>query len=205
MKKCAIAAVVLMAATLTACGGGNASNTADSANSTPDTTSTRDTTSTPAPPASSSATGSPSTPASSSGTGSSSGGSNSGSDYCSKLRAAKAQFDSLKITTLSNDTFQKVTDQFDNLTSAAPSAVAGDWQTLSSALHKVQQILASANLSFDDLQTLTSGHRPPGVTIKQLDRVGKELTKFSTDKSFSKAANAISADAKAECGLTLGK
>jgi hypothetical protein len=196
MKRCAIAAAVLLAASLTACGG--AGDTANNADNTPATSTATSTSTSTTPPADPSTTA-PSTPESSSDSG---GGDDSA--YCAELRATKSQFDNLNITGLNDAAFTKLTEKFDSLANAAPSAVHDDWQTLSAALTRVKQILASAGLSFDDLKTLTSGNKPPGVTLKQLEKVGRQLTAFSKDSSFTKAANEISAHAKAECGINLG-
>jgi hypothetical protein len=193
MRKLALATAVLLAASLTACGG--ASKTDNSSSGTgAKTTSTVSTTS------STSSTTSTTTSSDDSG----SGGSDPGSSYCTELRTAKAKFKSLDFTGLDDDQFKNLTDEFDTLTSDAPDEVKADWATLTSALKKVQQILANAGLSFSDLQGLSSGQIPHGVTPQQLKKLGKDLQAFSADSSFQKAASHITVHAKAECGINMG-
>lgn len=185
MRRLALATAVLLAASLTACGG--ASKTDNSSSGTGNKTDTTSSTT--------------STTTSSDNSGS--GGSDPGSSYCTELRTAKDKFKSLDFTGLNDDQFKNLTDEFDTLTSDAPDEVKADWATLAAALKKVQQILANAGLSFGDLQGLSSGQIPHGVTPQQLKKLGKDLQAFSSDRSFQKAAAQITAQAKAECGINM--
>jgi hypothetical protein len=192
MRKLVLATVVLMAASLTACGG--ASKT-DSAGGTAKST-TSDTKSATTP-----------TTASSNGAGSSAspgGGSDPASAYCTALKGAKDKFKTLNLTGLNDNQFKQVTDEFDALGAAAPAAVKADWATVSGALKQVYQILANAGLSFNDLQNLGSGHLPKGVTAQDMAKLGKQLTKSMQGSGFQAAATRITAEAKAECGVSLG-
>jgi hypothetical protein len=192
MRKLVLATVVLMAASLTACGG--ASKT-DSAGGTAKST-TSDTKSATTP-----------TTASSNGAGSSAspgGGSDPASAYCTALKGAKDKFKTLNLTGLNDNQFKQVTDEFDALGAAAPAAVKADWATVSGALKQVYQILANAGLSFNDLQNLGSGHLPKGVTAQDMAKLGKQLTASMQGSGFQAAATRITAEAKAECGVSLG-
>jgi hypothetical protein len=195
MRRLALATVVLMAASLTACGG--ASKTDSSAGGTAKTTTSdsKSTSSTTSTTASSDSGGSSDSPG---------GGSDPASAYCTALKGAKDKFKSLNFTGLDDDQFKQVTDEFDALGAVAPAEVKADWATVSGALKQVYQILANAGLSFNDLQNLGSGHLPKGVTAQDMAKLGDQLTKSMKGSGFQAAATRITAEAKAECGVSLG-
>ncbi len=188
MRRVAFATVALLAASLTACGG--SSDTAGS-----DTTAgSSDTSAVQAPTSDTSSSDAPST----------SGGDSTGavgSAYCTELKTAKAEFKTIDFQHLSEDQFQKLRDEFDTLGQAAPPDVQDDWSGLTSSLDHVRQILADAGLTFDDLQALSSGQVPQGVTVTQLQKLGKQLQQFSADTTFADAAKNITQNAKTVCGL----
>jgi hypothetical protein len=197
MRKLVLATVVLTAVSLTttACGGAgktdSAGGTAKSASGTKSATSST----TPTTTASSTGAGSSESPG---------GGSDPASAYCTALKGAKDKFKTLNLTGLDDNQFKQVTDEFDALGAAAPAAVKADWATVSGALKQVYQILANAGLSFNDLQSLQSGHLPKGVTAQDMAKLGKQLTKSMQGSGFQAAATRITAEAKAECGVSLG-
>jgi hypothetical protein len=191
MRRLAFAGVVLMAASVTACGG--ASETADSSPTKSSTVTSSDTSS-----AGTSAT--PSTP-----TSDDNSGSGSNSDYCTELKAAKSQFHNLDVQAFTENQFKQLTTEFDALEAAAPADVKADWATLATALKQVDQILSDAGLSFRDLKQMgTTGQLPNGVTAQDLQKLGLKLQKAVQGKSFERAARRISASAKSECGIELG-
>ncbi|MDX6365942.1 MAG: hypothetical protein QOK30_1018 [Nocardioidaceae bacterium] len=196
MRKLVLATVVLMAASLTACGGASKTDSAGgSAKATTSDTKSATTSSTTPTTASSNGAGSSESPG---------GGSDPASAYCTALKGAKDKFKTLNLTGLNDNQFKQVTDEFDALGAAAPAAVKADWATVSSALKQVYQILANAGLSFNDLQNLGSGHLPKGVTAQDVAKLGKQLTKSMQGSGFQAAATRITAEAKAECGVSLG-
>jgi hypothetical protein len=196
MRKLVLATVVLMAASLTACGGASKTDSAGgSAKATTSDTKSATTSSTTPTTASSNGAGSSESPG---------GGSDPASAYCTALKGAKDKFKTLNLTGLNDNQFKQVTDEFDALGAAAPAAVKADWATVSSALKQVYQILANAGLSFNDLQNLGSGHLPKGVTAQDMAKLGKQLTKSMQGSGFQAAATRITAEAKAECGVSLG-
>jgi hypothetical protein len=144
------------------------------------------------------------TPTTAASSGSSGGGSDPASAYCTALKGAKDKFKTLDLTGLDDDQFKQVTDEFDALGAAAPAEVRADWATVSSALKHIYQILADAGLSFNDLQNLGSGQLPKGVSAQEMAKLGKQLTKSMQGSGFQAAAARISAEAKAECGVSLG-
>jgi hypothetical protein len=192
MRKLAFGIIVMMAASLTttACGGDD-NKASDSAPRSSSTVSSSD----------KSPSATRSTAASSDDSG---GGSDPGSAYCTELKNAKSRFKNLDITGLSDDQFQKVAEEFDAIASAAPADVKDDWNTVAGALKQVHKILSDAGLSFSDLQGLSSGHLPKGVTPQTLKKVGRQLATFGRNSHFQEAATTITAAAKAECGIDMG-
>jgi hypothetical protein len=199
MRKLVLATVVLMAASLTttACGGASKTDSAGgiAKATTSDTKSATTSSTTPTTAASSNGAGSSESPG---------GGSDPASAYCTALKGAKDKFKTLNLTGLDDSQFKQVTDEFDALGAAAPAEVKADWATVSSALKQVYQILANAGLSFNDLQSLGSGQLPKGVTAQDMAKLGKQLTKSMQGSGFQAAATRITAEAKAECGVSLG-
>ncbi|MDX6319085.1 MAG: hypothetical protein QOD35_2485 [Nocardioidaceae bacterium] len=199
MRKLVLATVVLMAVsvTTTACGGASKTDSAGGTAkaTTSGTKSTTTSSTTPTIAGSSNGAGSSESPG---------GGSDPASAYCTALKGAKDKFKTLNLTGLDDNQFKQVTDEFDALGAAAPAAVKADWATVSSALKQVYQILANAGLSFNDLQNLGSGHLPKGVTAQDMARLGRQLTKSMQGSGFQAAATRITAEAKAECGVSLG-
>jgi hypothetical protein len=191
MRRLAFAGVLLMAASVTACGG--ASKTADSSPTKSSTVTSSDT----------SSAGTSATPNTATSDGDS--GSSSNSDYCTELKAAKSQFHNLDVQSFSGDQFKQLTGEFDALEAAAPADVKADWATLATALKQVDQILSDAGLSFKDLKQMgTTGQLPSGVTAQDLQKLGLKLQQAVQGKSFERAARRISASAKSECGIKLG-
>jgi hypothetical protein len=191
MRRLAFAGVLLMAASVTACGG--ASKTADSSPTKSSTVTSSDT----------SSAGTSATPNTATSDGDSGSGSNS--DYCTELKAAKSQFHNLDVQSFSGDQFKQLTGEFDALEAAAPADVKADWATLATALKQVDQILSDAGLSFKDLKQMgTTGQLPSGVTAQDLQKLGLKLQQAVQGKSFERAARRISASAKSECGIKLG-
>lgn len=199
MRKLVLATVALMAVSLTttACGGASKTDSAggDAKSTTSGTKSASTSSTTPTTAASSDGAGSSESPG---------GGSDPASAYCTALKGAKDKFKTLNLTGLDDNQFKQVTDEFDALGAAAPADVKADWATVSSALKQVYQILANAGLSFNDLQNLGSGHLPKGVTAQDMAKLGKQLTKSMQGSGFQAAATRITAEAKAECGVSLG-
>jgi hypothetical protein len=198
MRRPVLAGVVLVVVfvTTTACGG--ASKT-DSAGGTSKATTSE----------TKSATTASTTPTSDASTGAGSsdspgGGSDPADAYCTALKGAEDEFRTLDLGRLDDDQFKQVTDEFDALGAAAPAEVKADWATVSGALKQVYKILANAGLSFNDLQSLGSGQLPKGVTAQDIAKLSKQLAKTMQGSGFQAAAARITAEAKTECGVSLG-
>ena len=134
--------------------------------------------------------------------------SSSSGDYCQQLKAAKKDFSSLNGTTPDFAKFDQAIATFHKLAGDAPSAVAGDWETLDGAFTTLQKDLAAAGLSLKDLGPITKGQMPPGMTQADLAALGPKLqATFAKldDPRFTTAGKNIEKHAKSVCHVDLTK
>jgi hypothetical protein len=134
-------------------------------------------------------------------------GSSASGDYCTQLKAAKADFDTFESDTPDFSKFDDAIATFHELADEAPSEVADDWKTLDGALTQMESALEDAGLKLEDLGAITAGQLPEGMTADELQALGPKLqSSFSgldTDE-VKKAGDEIEKHAKAECGVDLG-
>lgn len=122
------------------------------------------------------------------------------SAYCSDLKSASKQFDSLQSNDLGKideafKTFHKLADE-------APSDIKSDWKTLDDGITTVEKALSDAGLKMADLAEVQSGKLPEGVDMAKLQSLASEFQKLS-DEKFTKASDAIEKHAKDECNVNL--
>lgn len=129
-------------------------------------------------------------------------GSGASGDYCSQLKADKADFSSLSGT---NPDFGKLDQMFQRvhtLAAAAPSAVSSDWKTLDGAVTTIQSALKEAGLKPSDLAAMQKGQLPQGVDLQKLQALAPKLQSLSSS-DVTNAAQAIAKNAKDTCGVDL--
>lgn len=122
--------------------------------------------------------------------------------YCEDLSAAQEQF-----TTLSQGDvgqFEKAISTLRDLSDAAPSVVASDWEALLVPLNKLESALSRAGLKFEDLEGLSQGQIPRGVDPQQLQKLGTELQGLASAE-VNEAGAAIEEHAASECDIQLGQ
>ncbi len=137
-------------------------------------------------------------------TASTDGGSQAGGAYCDALSGAKTNLAQLDLTKIDEKTYATLQVELAKVSAAAPPDVQDDWAVLTKALDDLHALLATIGISFDDLQGLSTGQIPPGVSAKDLQKLGPKLTKISSDGSLEAASKAITESAQTDCGLTLG-
>ena len=126
----------------------------------------------------------------------------SSSEYCKDLRTAKADFGSLDSTSPDFSRFDEALKTFHTLADEAPPEVEAEWNTLDGALTSLEQALADAGLTMEDLGKISSGQLPPGVTQEDLAALAPKL-QSTFDEDVEKASDAIVKHAKSECGVDL--
>jgi hypothetical protein len=197
MKKLLVVAVSALVLSLSGCGGADDVSNADEGSGSPTSPSTESPTTSETEPTEPTEATEPSDstePTS---------GTLKGGPYCDALQHAKEHLSDLDISQLDEDAFTAMNQELAKISAAAPADVKDDWATFQQALTRLHQLLASANISFDDLQQLQQGQLPPGVDPQELQRIAPKIQKISQAPRFQKAGRAISASAKRECHVSL--
>ena len=127
-------------------------------------------------------------------------------DYCKSLEAAEAEFAALGSGTTDFTLLSDAIDTFHDLADGAPPEVSAEWKTVEAAFTALEDGLADAGLSFEDLGAITSGDLPDGMTTDELTALGPKLEEtFSSldEKDVDEAGEKIEKHAKSECGIDL--
>jgi hypothetical protein len=127
-------------------------------------------------------------------------GAASASDYCDALQEAKSEIDALEGGDVAQ--FEAVFETISDLAEQAPEEVAAEWQTLDATLTGLQDALAEAGLEFADLEALSSGQTPEGVTPQQLQKLAQRFQSFNSP-DVNQAGETITQHAEDECGIDL--
>jgi hypothetical protein len=125
--------------------------------------------------------------------------------YCDQLKAAKADVSSLTSENGDPDfsKFDQIVAKMKQLQAVAPSDVADDWKTIGDTLDKLTKALDDAGIKLDDLMTAVStGKLPPGVDQTKLVALASQLQSLSS-ADLTAAGDAITKNAKEQCGLDL--
>ncbi len=129
------------------------------------------------------------------------GGSES-SAYCDQLRDSKALFENFDSSSPDPAQLDQAFDRFRELAEEAPEAVAGDWETLETAIATVEDALAEAGIEMSDLAGMQNGDIPEGVDMAKLAELGPKLESLG-DEKFTEAGDNIEKHAKDECDVDL--
>ena len=130
------------------------------------------------------------------------GSANSSGGYCDELKCDKAYFNSIGGSGADASNLGTAFTKVHALAAKAPDNVAADWKTLDAAITTFETALSDAGLKPSDLAGLQSGNVPAGVDVAKLQALLPKLQELSST-DVSKAADAISADAKKTCGVDL--
>lgn len=133
------------------------------------------------------------------------GGESSSADYCDTLKESQTQFSDLDVSTLSEEEFSDLQDRFGTLEEQAPAEVADDWATVGDQLDEFKSLLDEAGLGLDDIATLQEGKLPEGADPAKIQELAPKMQEFTSDPSLENAKDAIKANAKSECDITLGE
>jgi hypothetical protein len=133
----------------------------------------------------------------------SSSSSSAGGPYCDALKHAKTNLSSIDFTKLDEKTYATLTTELGKVRAAAPAGVEDDWGVLIATLADLHRLLASAGISFDDLQDLSAGTPPPGTDLQKLQKLAPKLQKISSDVRLQEASTTIQHSASKACGLSL--
>jgi hypothetical protein len=121
-------------------------------------------------------------------------------DYCKTLKDTKAQFENLETGDIKN--FDELTDKFDEIVDQAPDEVKDDWETLRDAVEEFVDALKDAGLEPEDLEGLSSGQLPEGVSMDDVTAAFEKAQELDSE-DVQDAGKAIEKHAKDECNVTL--
>lgn len=127
------------------------------------------------------------------------GGDASNGSYCDELAAAQTEFDSLGDANTNPTQVDEAFNTLQSLGADAPEQVAGDWDVVSSGFDKIEQGLADAGLTFEDLSDPQTLVELDQQTLQQLQQ---EFQSLNTQQ-FDDALTSISEHAEQECGVDL--
>lgn len=123
-----------------------------------------------------------------------------GGDYCSTLADAQEEFAALEQGDVK--AFNRFREVAGELEQQAPEEVADDWKVVNTAFDDLEQKLSDAGITFDDLEGISSGQLPEGVTREDLLQLNQDLQDFSTE-GRQEAGQAIQDHARTECDIDL--
>lgn len=129
-------------------------------------------------------------------------GGSSSSAYCTDLKAATTEFDSLNSNDLGK--IDEAFKTFHELAKEAPDEIKDDWKVLDDGITTVEKALDDAGIEFADLAKLQEGQMPEGVDVEKLQSLAGEFQKLSGEE-FTQASDAIEKHAKDECDVDLSE
>ena len=129
-------------------------------------------------------------------------GSDEAAGYCQQLKAQKAYFLSFAGSDPDVSKLDEAFRRMHALAAAAPPKVAEDWGTIDDAVVAIEDGMADAGLSFDDLAAMQDGDVPSDVDLDKLTELGTRFQALS-DGGFDAAADRIAAHAQDTCGFEL--
>jgi hypothetical protein len=125
-----------------------------------------------------------------------------GGDYCDELKQARENFAGFTGGQLNEDTYNQLIEQLETISAVAPADVKDDWENVADTLTKLHDLLASVNITFDDLQNLSAGQVPPGVDPQALQKIAPKVQELSQKMIADSSAEEIQKSAQQDCGLT---
>lgn len=126
---------------------------------------------------------------------------NSTDAYCNDLETTSDELGSL--TGNDPEDMEKAFDAIEDLADNAPDEVKSEWETLHKQMEEIEDALDEAGLKFSDLNELSTGELPEGVTQEDLTALGERLQGLNGE-DVQEATDKISKHAKDECDVDLG-
>ncbi|HLK94827.1 MAG TPA: hypothetical protein VK365_03720 [Nocardioidaceae bacterium] len=123
----------------------------------------------------------------------------SGGAYCASLKDARDRLQALEGQGGGTADFEEAIGALRDISEQAPASVAGDWRILIGGFDTLVQALDEAGLSLEDLSDPEAmGDIDPQELQQLQDQIGS-----LDSKKFQQAADSISSHARSECGFTL--
>jgi hypothetical protein len=183
-----LAGVLLMLATLTACGGDDGGSASDSGNDS-SSESADEPTEEPGDDAGSEPTDEPAE-------GSADG---AGGAYCESLKDARDRLQALEGQGGDTAAFEEAISALRGISDEAPANVAGDWRVVIGGFDTFVQALDDAGVSLEDL---SDPQAMGDIKPQELQQLQQKLGSLDS-KKFKQAGSSISEHARSECGFDL--
>jgi hypothetical protein len=176
--------VLLMLATLTACGGDDGGSASDSGSD-----SSSESADEPTDEAADEPTDEPTEPPA------------DGDDepYCESLKDARDRLQALEGQGGSTGDFEEAIGALRGISEEAPASVAGDWRVFIGGFDTLVQALDEAGLSLEDL---ADPQAMGDIDPQELQELQEQIESLDS-KKFQQAADSISSHARSECGFDL--
>ncbi len=122
--------------------------------------------------------------------------------YCTQLKADEKYFNAVSGADADPSQFGEAVERLHGLADKAPDEIAPEWGILDNAFVEVENVLAEAGVTPEDLAGLQQGEIPEGLDMKKLRAIGPKIAQLDSQE-LRDAATAIRKHAKTECGVTL--
>lgn len=116
--------------------------------------------------------------------------------YCDAYSELDATFSGTGSAQL-GQAFEDLQQQVGDIKELAPLEVKDEWETLHGKLTELEELLAEAGLTFDDL--MAQGEIPEGADMSKLQELAPKLREFGQRGDFQKAGEAVDKDAETRC------
>jgi hypothetical protein len=191
-----LAGVLLMLATLTACGGDEAGSASDSGSD-----SSSESADEPTEDSGDDSGGDSGGEQTDEPTDGSTGGSADGADgpYCESLKDARDRLQALEGQGGDTASFEQAIGALRSVSDEAPANVAGDWRVLLDGFDTFVQALDEAGVSLEDL---SDPQAMSDIKPQELQQLQQKLGSLDS-KRFQRAGSSISEHARSECGFDL--
>lgn len=191
-----LAGVLLMLATLTACGGDEAGSASDSGSD-----SSSESADEPTEDSGGDSSGDSGDEQTDEPTDGSTDGSADGADgaYCEALKDARDRLQALEGQGGDTASFEQAIGALRSVSDEAPANVAGDWRVLLDGFDTFVQALDEAGVSLEDL---SDPQAMSDIKPQELQQLQQKLGSLDS-KRFKRAGSSISEHARSECGFDL--
>lgn len=122
--------------------------------------------------------------------------------YCKQLKTDEKFFSAVSGPGADPSQFGEAVERLHGLADKAPDEIAQEWGTLDTAFTEVENVLAEAGVTPEDLAGLQRGEIPEGLDVQKLKAIGPKIQQLDSPE-LQDAATTIRKHAKDECGVTM--
>jgi hypothetical protein len=124
--------------------------------------------------------------------------------YCDAYQSASTDLSDADLTQMNNVTFSEIKTQLVELREKSPPELEDEWNTIANGFDELENLLADAGLSIDDLSLIGQGQLPDGVDQESLQQLLTQFQQFTEENDIEGATDAIAQDAEERCDIPAG-